>query len=194
MNALDWFAWIVLCVQMPIPFFWFAVHPFIGFWRRQPKLVYALVGPVCWLLVDGLLFWFREHLFRSAAAPAWAIGLGILIVATDAFLIVRIHRELGGPRLFGQTELAGAGELMQTGLYARVRHPRYAGMMAAVVGACLMAGTLLLWVVAVAWWVAARFAVFLEERELRARFGAAFDDYARRTPRFLPFRFWPREE
>lgn len=194
MTFLDWLAWAVLSIQMTIPVFWYAVHPFVGFWRRHPRLVYPLVIPACWLAVGGGLFWFREQLFQSSAAPAWAVALGILIIAADLVLLVRIHRELGGARLVGKTELAGAGELMQQGLYARVRHPRYAGMMAAVFGACLVAGTLRLWMVAAVWWLAAFGAVLFEEKELRARFGAAYDAYARRVPRFLPFRFWPREE
>lgn len=194
MSALDWLAWAVLCVQMPIPLFWLVVHPFVGFWRQQPRLVYALVGPVCWLLVIGLLYGFRHHLFLSSAAPFWASGAGIALVVADVIFIFRIHSELGGPRLFGRAELAGERQLMQRGLYAYVRHPRYTGMMAAVFGACLIAGTMLLWSVAFGWWLLALLAVFLEERELRARFGASYEAYARQTPRFLPFRFWPREE
>ena len=75
-----------------------------------------------------------------------------------------------------------------------MRHPRYAGMMLAVLGVCLMAGTLLLWTVAAVWWLLALTAVRLEERELRVRFGAAYAAYCQRVPQFLPFRFWPREE
>ena len=194
MAALDWIAWLVLCVQMPIPLFWLVVHPWIGFWRPRPRLVFALVGPAVWALVDGVLLIFRERLFASGHAPLWAIAAGLILMAADLYFLLRIHRELGGFRLFGRAELAGAREMMQTGLYARVRHPRYTGMMAAVLGACLVAGTLLLWVVAAAWWLLAVLAVALEERELRVRFGDAYADYARRVPRFLPFRFWPREE
>ena len=67
-------------------------------------------------------------------------------------------------------------------------------MMLSVLGACLMAGTLLLWVVAAVWWVLVLAAITLEERELRARFGAAYEAYSRRVPRFLPFCLLPREE
>lgn len=194
MTKLDWFAGAVLCVQTPIPAFWLLVHPFVGFWRRRPRLVFLLVAPGVWLMVDGPLFIFRERLFAAAQAPLWAIVAGLVLIVADAYFLFRVHRELGGFRLFGQAELAAARELAQTGLYARVRHPRYTGMMAAVLGVCLMAGTLLLWLVAVVWWLLALIAVFLEERELRARFGAAYDAYARRVPRFLPFRFWPAED
>jgi protein-S-isoprenylcysteine O-methyltransferase Ste14 len=66
--------------------------------------------------------------------------------------------------------------------------------MLSVLGACLIAGALLLWVAAAVWWLLALVAISLEERELRARFGTAYAAYSRRVPRFLPFRFWPREE
>ena len=194
MIALDWFAWAVLCLQLPIPVFWLVVHPAIAFWRQRPRLVFLLVAPAAWLSVGGLLFFFRARLFASSLAPLWAIIVGLVLILADAYFLFRVHRELGGLRLVGRAELSGAQELMQTGLYARVRHPRYTGMMAAVFGVCLMAGTLLLWVTAAAWWLLALLAVSFEERELRARFGAAYAEYVRRVPRFLPFRFWPREE
>ncbi len=210
MTWLDWVAALVLCLLMPIPLFWLLVHPFVGFWRRQPRLAYIVGLPSAWLLGAALLYAFRDRLFASREAPPWAIVLGLALVLGDAWVVRRVHRDLGGPRLLGFAELAGGPEsrpeasgfgtglaghsgLVQQGLYARVRHPRYTGMMAAVVGACLIAATLLLWIVAAAWWLLAILAVLLEERELRARFGQAYVDYARRVPRFLPFRFWPPE-
>lgn len=72
------------------------------------------------------------------------------------------------------------------GLYARVRHPQYVGFMAIMVGFLLQwptIPTLVMFPVLV--WVYRRLAV-AEERETRERFGSAWDDYAARTPRFLP--------
>ncbi len=98
----------------------------------------------------------------------------------------RVQRDLGGARLVGKTELSGGGEVARSGIYARMRHPRYTGSFLAILGACLLAGTRLLWMVALAWAVLTRIAIALEERELRARFGAAYDEYCRRVPRFVP--------
>ena len=76
------------------------------------------------------------------------------------------------------------------GLYAHVRHPRYTGMFSAVVGAALLAGTPRLWAILAVWWVFALLVIHLEERELAARFGAAYTAYRKRVPAFLPFRLW----
>ena len=74
------------------------------------------------------------------------------------------------------------------GLYAHVRHPRYAGMFCAVLGAALLAGTPLLWIVLLIWWPFALIVIRLEEKELAARFGAGYESYRKRVPAFLPFR------
>ncbi len=67
-----------------------------------------------------------------------------------------------------------------------MRHPRYAGMILSVTGAWLLVGTPALAAVLLAWLGMVLAIVQLEERELRKRLGAAYEEYARRVPRFLP--------
>ena len=71
-----------------------------------------------------------------------------------------------------------------------MRHPRYAGSLLAILGACLIAGKMAMWIVAAAWALLMLVAIAFEEREMRGRFGAEFEQYARRVPRFVP-RFLP---
>lgn len=76
--------------------------------------------------------------------------------------------------------------LASTGAYARVRHPQYAGFV------LIMAGFLLQWPTLV---TLVMFPILLfmyvrlalrEEREAAAQFGAEYERYAARTPRFVP--------
>jgi protein-S-isoprenylcysteine O-methyltransferase Ste14 len=61
-------------------------------------------------------------------------------------------------------------------------------MFSAVLGAALLAGTPLLWEVLVIWCPFALLVIRLEEMELTARFGPAYEAYRKRVPAFLPFR------
>ena len=79
-----------------------------------------------------------------------------------------------------------AGELATAGIYARVRHPQYAGFILIMIGFLLQWPTLL---------TLAMFPVLLvmyvrlalsEERQAERQFGAAWREYAAHTPRFLP--------
>ena len=103
-----------------------------------------------------------------------------------------MKRDLGAARFIGQTELSGGGEITRQGIYARIRHPRYVGSLLAIVGACCLAGTRLMWTVAAVWTVLTLIVISLEERELRTRFGAEYEDYCRQVPRFLPASTKPR--
>ena len=91
------------------------------------------------------------------------VGLGFALIGVEAYLFARVERELGSRRLIGHAELTGTGEMFAGGLYAHVRHPRYLGMFSAVVGAALIAGTPLLWMVMAIWWVFALLVIRLEE-------------------------------
>ena len=78
-------------------------------------------------------------------------------------------------------------ELVRTGPYGFVRHPVYTGLGLHFAGACLATGNLLL----VAGTLLVTYpALYLraktEERLLRERFGAAYEDYARRVGMLVP--------
>lgn len=79
-----------------------------------------------------------------------------------------------------------AGTLATEGLYRRLRHPQYAGFIIIMAGFLLQWPTLLtllMFPVLVVMYV--RLAL-REEREAAATFGRAWNDYAGRTPRFIP--------
>jgi protein-S-isoprenylcysteine O-methyltransferase Ste14 len=76
------------------------------------------------------------------------------------------------------------------GLYTWMRHPRYVQVALALLGYAFIANYLALYGVVALWLPGIYVIALLEERELRNRFGAAYDEYCRRVPQFVPR--WPR--
>jgi protein-S-isoprenylcysteine O-methyltransferase Ste14 len=72
------------------------------------------------------------------------------------------------------------------GPYQFVRHPRYAGLMALQFAFALAMGSVLAWGFAVGWILVNMRRVRLEEVHLRKLFGATYERYCSRTPRFIP--------
>lgn len=193
MTALGWLAAVVLFLQLPIPLFWFVVHPRVNFWRRHQAAGYITGVILSWGPVTACLILFRRELFRFNWPPAWSILIGLVLIIFEGWIFWRVKRDLGAARLVGKTELSGGGELVNMGIYARIRHPRYVGSLIAILGACFLAGARVMWIIAGVWWLLTLLAIALEERELRARFGAAYEEYCRRVPRFLPLRIRAHE-
>jgi protein-S-isoprenylcysteine O-methyltransferase Ste14 len=76
--------------------------------------------------------------------------------------------------------------LATTGIYAKMRHPQYLGFILVMIGFLLQWPTILTLVMfPVLVFMYTRLAIS-EEREMRAQFGPEYDDYAGRTPRFIP--------
>jgi len=186
MSFCGWLAAIVLFLQLPIPIYWFVVHPFGKFWRTRPASAFAIGLLASWPPVTACLVLFHRELFRVQRAPAATSVVGLTLIGCEIWIFWRAHRDLGTARLVGKTELSGGGELARSGIYARIRHPRYTGSFLAVVGACLLAGGRLVWIVAAAWAGLMFVAILMEEKELGRRFGASYREYCRQVPRFIP--------
>lgn len=132
-----------------------------NFWMRWRVRVGYPVAVIFWLL---------------AAPTPRSILLGAIVAGVGLFI-----------RGAASGYLCKYEELCTTGPYARTRNPLYFG------SAILAAGFV---VAGRSWWggaiVAIYFALFYyavmrnEESDLRARYGAAFDEYAARVPLFFP--------
>jgi protein-S-isoprenylcysteine O-methyltransferase Ste14 len=190
MRFLHAVAGFVLFFELPIPIYWLILHPFRSFWRTRLRAAFWIAGLTAWICGGVALWVFRGDLLAPVPAPWPAIATGFALIAIEAYLFARVERELGGKRLVGHAELTGSGEMFSGGLYSHVRHPRYAGMFSAVLGAALLAGTSLLWIVLAIWLPFALIVIRLEERELAIRFGPGYEAYRKRVPAFLPL--WRR--
>lgn len=122
-----------------------------------------------------------EHVLAYLLGPH-PVGMAVWILASASLIVAGGSLVVGGWR-----EVHAAGDRLVTwGLYARVRHPQYLGLILLTFGLVLWWPTLL---------TVPMFAVLTvmyvrlarrEERDLAERFGASYGAYASSVPRFLP--------
>ena len=151
--------------------------------ERDPSYVWMIVGSVV-----GLVLAFRAvgHGARLPG-PAWtAPAVGVALMCAGMLLRYWSVRTLG--RFFTVTVEVGADhELVDTGPYARVRHPSYTGMLVVYLGAGVALDS---WLSVAAAVVPPAAAVVNrirhEERLLRTRLGERYVVYASRTRRLVP--------
>lgn len=116
--------------------------------------------------------------------PGWVQGGGYALIAIG--LAIAGLASLGLGSALTPTPVPNeAGELATTGLYRRVRHPIYTGVLTAVIGLTIRSGNWVTIVVAVVAIVFFNVKARWEERRLAARY-PGYDAYAQSTPRFLP--------
>jgi protein-S-isoprenylcysteine O-methyltransferase Ste14 len=145
-----------------------------------PALVVWRTGVVSggWGLADGLAL-------LPAALGAALIGLGLLLVVRTVALFVTVGRGTLAP-------WDPTSRLVVLGPYRRVRNPMISGVLCILLGEASLLGSwpLLAWFGA-AFAVNAVYLPLVEERGLRRRFGAEYDDYRANVPRWIPrLRAW----
>ncbi|MCC6300665.1 MAG: isoprenylcysteine carboxylmethyltransferase family protein [Anaerolineales bacterium] len=121
---------------------------------------------------------FDLGIFRYLAIPFWI--LGALIIVQCSMDIIRRGR--GTP-----AHLDPPKELVIAGWYRYVRNPIYLGAMLFQVGFILWFGSMLAMVYAFLFFIAFHLLILaIEEPILRNQFGAAYEEYCRSVPRWLP--------
>jgi protein-S-isoprenylcysteine O-methyltransferase Ste14 len=175
---LVWFAGaLLLALARP-------VRPVEGT-RQKADALRILALLVLPLATPPLSAWgerFRYAMIPGGDARGW---LGVAITAAGLGLRVAAMRQLGS-RFHPTIAIVPGHELATEGLYARMRHPGYAGTLLAAAGAVLTFGSALglipLALMAIV--LAAR--VGDEERALESHFGDAWRAYRARTGAILP--------
>lgn len=186
MRFFRYLALVIFFLDLPVPIYWFILHPFGKFWRHRVRAAFWFAGLSSWIAGGVFVAVFHRRLIADGAPSITTSLLGVMLIAADFILLYSSGRRLGHLKLVGHSELTGKTELTTGGIYKYVRHPRYSGMIAAIAGACLLAGTKFGWIVGAVWLACVLTAILLEEREMRARFGPAYEVYSLAVPRFLP--------
>ncbi len=137
------------------------------------------------VLVPFLLSgWVVQPPLLGTTATRW-VGLVLLVVAAPLFFdfVTRFVREgHGTPAPIAPTE-----HLVVGGPFQRTRNPGYVSVVAMILGQGLLLGSRPVLIYAAAIAVAFHLFVLLyEEPTLRRQFGAEYDDYCRRVPRWVP--------
>jgi protein-S-isoprenylcysteine O-methyltransferase Ste14 len=139
---------------------------FVWAWRRPPSTPLVPVGAVVQPFLDAL---------------ASALAVGAVIVDVQAIRVLGRHWSLAARVLEGH-------ELITTGPYRFVRHPIYAALLGLLVATGIVIGAPAGTALAVVFYAAGTAVrVRSEEALLRAEFGEAWQEYARRVPAVVPF-------
>ena len=184
--VMECIAGAVLWANLPVPVYWLVMHTGVGYWRRHARAGYTTAIVAGWGSATVLAWFYAGRLLDAAAASAIGKLAGVALIAFDAWVILQVERQLGVRRMVGQVELENGRAMKRDGMYARVRHPRYAAMLISTLGACLIAARPAMWGVAAIWALVVGLMVRAEERELVARFGGEYEEYRRRVPAIIP--------
>lgn len=150
-----------------------------------PRSIYVLSG---WLQTKypnlDLLSHNSGHLWSTLLGEKGDPHFGPLHIASYVFLGFGFYLLSSAWNVLYHAQRRN--ELAKAGPYARIRHPQYVAFVLILLGFLLQWPTLLTLVMfPILLVMYARLAI-TEEADMRKRFGAEFEAYAARTPRFLP--------
>lgn len=182
---------LALLLMMPgVYVYWFLVHPLVRLWRRLGVVWTMLIVYTPIVLLAVVLWRARRWLLAVEWGTDWRLtAAGAVLLTLAAALTRPLARKLPLTTLLGIPEIDPRRRpvrLITDGIYARMRHPRYVQILLAVAGYALIANYLATYILAGMGLVWVWLVVRIEERELRERFGAEWEAYAARVPRFLP--------
>jgi protein-S-isoprenylcysteine O-methyltransferase Ste14 len=142
-----------------------------------------LGGPT---IVAGLVPWLLTR-WHSDGQPLTLRVLGAVVLVLGAALVLETTARFALQGRGTPAPWAPPERFVVRGTYRLTRNPMYVGVIALIVGQALLLGREILfgWAGA-AWLLFHLFVVLEEEPGLRCRFGAQYEDYCERVPRWLP--------
>jgi protein-S-isoprenylcysteine O-methyltransferase Ste14 len=147
----------------------------------------ARVHSTGWLLVAAQFVLFAAVLFlpRRAQTSEWLLILGGVLAVAGVVVVGLAFVRLGGALTPTPVPLPGAG-LRTDGVYGRVRHPIYSGILLIAIGIVVAIGS---------WWTCAWLVVLVvffiiksrwEDRLLAEAYGTDWQEWAEQTGGLIP--------
>jgi len=156
-------------------------------WTAMRALVYTSLFVWLWGWVALSLRPFDDRL--GGPLGPWAAPLGWAVMAVGAALaascvLAFILRGQGTPAPFDAPR-----QVVAAGPYRFVRNPMYLGGFLVLSGFGLVERSAAIVIFSALWLVVVHLAVvYLEEPDLRRKFGSSYEDYRRAVPRWVPRR------
>lgn len=184
-TASRWASWLWILLLVVWLVLWFSMKRAKK--RESPAELLQHVIPVVigsWLMFGPARDWPFLNVRVLPKVPAiWLTGFIVTVLGVGIALYARLS--LGSN--WSSTVMVKSGhELIRTGLYSRIRHPIYTGLVLGMVGTAMIRGHLRNWIGVALILGSFYFKARREEQLLRQEFGAEWDSHAQRTGMFLP--------
>lgn len=190
LEQVAYYLALVTLVTVPATLLaWLLIHGLVSFWRRIGLPQSLTIVSVLTVLALVAMFLVREPLLRVRYGFSWPLlVVATVLLAFSGYLNARVYRETPKSMALALAELSTdePGHLVTSGVYSRLRHPRFTGMTLAVAAMALLTNYAAIYALFGVYVVVIFVIALLEERELAARFGREYIDYASAVPRFLP--------
>ena len=174
---------LVVCV-------WTIIHPFIRFWRKLgPAWTYSIMVPVVIAVTVGA-YWVRDSvILGDCGANTFGIAVGIVLMLLNWWMFIALKKQLPWTTMMGLPELSPKDHpqpLIFQGIYARIRHPRYAQVLLSFLSVACIVNYLSVYALFIVSVPLFYLIAWLEERELMDRYGLEYEAYKKRTAMMLP--------
>ena len=184
---------VLLVISLPPAIvWWYVIHPFVGFWRKIGKPITYTVMTVLFLGSVVGLFAVRDTLVLTDLGTSWImVGVAAALIIPAIWLAILRAKYLSFGILAGVPELdadGSGGKLLNQGIYAVIRHPRYVEIALGTLAYAAFANYLGGYILALLTIPGIHAVVVMEEKELAERFGEEYEAYRASVPRYIPTR------
>jgi len=184
-NASRWASWLWTLLLAVWLLLWFGMKRAKKLESPWERLQHALPMSLgVWLLFArvGEWGWLDTRLLPRAPA-VWTTGFWITALGVGVAIYARLSL---GTNWSSMVTLKTGHQLIRTGLYSRIRHPIYTGILLAMVGTAMIRDHVRAWIGVAIVLFSFYFKARREERFLQQEFGQDFEAHMQRTGMFLP--------
>ncbi len=183
-------ALLTLVTFIPGILFWPFAHGLVHSWRQLGLAIsYSVLGAILIAIGTGVFLLRHPLLAIEFGPPGWLGWPAVLCFGAALVVEFQCRKHLTLRTLVGIPELSPtptSQPLLDQGIYARLRHPRYVVVILSVFAVALFTNYLAVYLLCPLACVVLYGITLMEERELVERFGQAYEQYQRRVPRFIP--------
>ncbi len=183
-------ALLTLVAFIPGILFWPFAHGLVYRWRQLGLVIsYSVLGMMLIAIGAGVFVLRQTLLAVEFGPPGWLGWPAVLCFVAALVVEVQCRKHLSLRTLVGIPELSPTppGQpLLDQGIYARLRHPRYVVVILSVFALAFFTNYLAVYLLCPLACLVLYGITLMEERELVERFGQAYRQYQQRVPRFVP--------